>query len=108
MMLQYLDTLDESLFDPGFSPYGPLPEVPEPWVYFTAHNQLATMCAVPQVSRNALCILCSIPPSSLVYVARIVLQRSMEDPADAPALEVVADAMRRRGVSRKARKAILQ
>lgn len=108
MMLQDLFAFDESLFDPGFSPYGPLPEVPDAWRYMADHFRLATWCAMPQARLNALCILCSVPPSSLVYVARTVRNRSIEEPADAPALEVVADAMRRRGVSRKARKAILQ
>jgi hypothetical protein len=107
MILQDLSAFEENLFDPAFSPYGPLPETRR-WRYMYAHEQLATLCATPQERRNALCILCLVPPTSLVYVARTVRDRSMEDPADAPALQVVADAMRRRGISRKGRKWIMQ
>ena len=97
--------VDDSIFDPRYSPCGLLPEG-DGGAYLTSHHRLATMCALQP--SNALSVLCSIPLSSLAFVAREVSVRSLSDPDAVCALEVVASAMRRRRVPSELHKRVMQ
>ena len=87
-------TIADSIFDPRYSPFGPLPDGDQAAAeYMTSHHRLATMCALDQKRQIARLILRSIPLSSLAFVARAVIIASADDP---DALVVVTEAATKR------------
>lgn len=87
-------TIADCIFDPQYSPFGPLPDGEQAAsAYMTSHRRLATMCALAQERSSAKSILRSIPLSSLAFVARAGRIASVDDPDALGALELVAEAI---------------